>query len=98
MTGNGDEREVRAWDCVEAKLGRLAEQFTVLADGQAAMGRVLRAVADRTLEFSHRFDRIERRLDRIEGRLDRIEGQDDELRRMVEDLDRRLLVLESAGR
>ena len=88
MAGNGDEREVRAWDRVEAKLDRLAEEVT-------AMGRVLRAVADRTLEFGHRLDRIERRLDRIEGRLDRIEGQEDELRRMVEDLDRRLVVLEA---
>lgn len=74
MVGNGDEREVRAWDRVEARLERLAEEVM-------AMGQVLRLVADRTLEFGHRFDHIDRRLDRIEGRLDR-----------------RLLVLEGAGR
>ncbi|HET6468349.1 MAG TPA: hypothetical protein VFG43_08230 [Geminicoccaceae bacterium] len=78
---------MRSWERVEAKLDRLSEE-------QAGMARVLRAVADRTLEFTHRFDRIDRRLDRIEGRLDRIEGQEDDLRRMVEDLDRRILALE----
>lgn len=87
MPGNGDERQQNAWERVEAKLDRQGEEI-------AAMGKLLKLIADKTLEFGHRLGRIERRLDRIEGRLDRIEGEGDELRGEIEALERRLEALE----
>lgn len=60
MTSNGDEREARAWERVEAKLDRLGETvLTGFADTRARLD----ALEDRTLKLGAKIDLLGDKLD-----------------------------------
>jgi chromosome segregation ATPase len=84
--GDGDERRELTLERIEARLDRLLEE-------QRAQGAVLKAVADKVLQFGHRFDGLDARLDQVDDRLATLEQRQAAVEKRLGAVERRLALI-----
>jgi FKBP-type peptidyl-prolyl cis-trans isomerase (trigger factor) len=87
MAGNGDERQIGAWDRVEAKLDRVLERLGHLERASDVHTSILEQHAQILDRHSLILERLERRMSRIEAEM---EGLRLTIQHVAQETDRKL--------